>query len=134
MENDAFKADVAAFWADWPQEKCHYTAPTTWWDLGKSHVKQPAIDFSIRKQKGKRLALRELQAALQAERTKDAPDLLHVNQLLATLKSLQIQEDARIFIATHSNLTEQETTTKLFVCFISKYKFCVTEVLNINYV
>ena len=115
LEDDAFKADVAAFWADWKQEKRHYADPSIWWDLGKSYIKRLAIDFSIRKQRGNRMALRELQADLQAERAKDAPDPLHVNQLLATLKSLQIREDGRIFIATRTNLREQgETPTKYF--------------------
>ena len=115
LEGDAFKADVAAFWADWKQEKRHYGDPSIWWDLGKSYIKRLAIDFSIRKQRGNRMALRELQADLQAERAKDAPDPLHVNQLLPTLKSLQIREDGRIFIATRTNLREQgETPTKYF--------------------
>ena len=115
LEDDAFKADVAAFWADWKQEKRHYADPSIWWDLGKSYIKRLAIDFSIRKQRGNRMALRELQADLQVERAKDAPYPLHVNQLLATLKSLQIREDGRIFIATRTNLREQgETPTKYF--------------------
>ena len=76
LEDDAFKADVAAFWADSQQEKRHYTDPSIWWDRGKSNIKRLAISFSIRNQRGKRLALRELQADLQAERAKDAPDPL----------------------------------------------------------
>ena len=61
------------------------------------------------------MALRALQADLQAERAKDARDPLRVNQLLATLKSLQIREEGRIFIATRTNLREQgETPTKYF--------------------
>ena len=32
LEDDAFKADVAAFRADWQQEKRHYTDSSIWGD------------------------------------------------------------------------------------------------------
>ena len=101
LEDDAFKADVENLWAEGKNEKV--PCPTIWWDLGKSYVKKLAIDFSVRKQKGKRVALRELQNALQAERANDDPDMLLINELVAKIKRFHVQQNGRISIATHSN-------------------------------
>ena len=115
LEDDSFKADVEKFWAEWKKEKMRYSDPTSWWDLGKSYVKRLAIDFSVRKQQGKRVALRELQNALQAERARDVPDMLLINELVAKIKRFHVQQNGRIFIATHTTLIEPgETPTKQF--------------------
>ena len=115
LEDDSFKADVENFWAEWKKEKMRYSDPTSWWDLGKSYVKRLAIDFSVRKQQGKRVALRELQNALQAERARDVPDMLLINELVAKIKRFHVQQNGRIFIATHTTLIEPgETPTKQF--------------------
>ena len=61
------------------------------------------------------MAIRELQDALQAERAKEDPDMLLINEYVAKIKRFHVEQNGRIFIATHTTLLEPgETPTKQF--------------------
>ena len=56
-----FKEQFTRMWEDWKMQKHFYEDITTWWDLGKIHIKNLAKNFSIEKSLNRSNRLEELE-------------------------------------------------------------------------
>ena len=111
-----FCADVQSFWTVWREQKnIEFTDCRLWWDLGKHHIKQLAIQHSVRLSREKLNRKRELEAEFAQINSHTPLDPTRVEDLKTALAELQAESQSGAQIRSRAQWIEEgERPTKYF--------------------
>ena len=121
IQEEGYQLSFTEFWQLWQTKKPDFPDVGTWWEVGKYHIKQLSIMYSVQRRRQMTQQKQALERAYEREQALPAPDHERFQDLRNSLREIDEQQAKSIFVKAHmTEIEEGEKPTAYFFDFFRK--------------